>query len=74
MMKVRIKKGNPWLNFLIALVWLGLGVFQVLVNDVLRWSDYGYLIIGFLYLMIFFYQMIRKYMKAKTSGSYLIET
>lgn len=61
-MKIRFKKKILHRNLIIGIVWTGLGVFSVLVNDILRWSDYGYLLVGFLYIGHYLYDVTNQYL------------
>jgi len=61
-MKIRFKKKRLYANLIIGIVWTGLGVFNVLEDDNLRWSDYGYLVIGLLYVGHYLYDLTNQYL------------
>lgn len=49
-MKIRFKKKRLRANLLLGLVWVGFGIISMEINDNVRWTDYGYMAIGLLYL------------------------
>ncbi len=56
-MKIRFKKKRRYINLILGLVWTGLGVFSLVEDESLRWTDYGYLIVGILYLGHYLYNL-----------------
>lgn len=49
-MKIHFKKKRLRANLLLGLIWIAFGVFSIEANDPVRWTDYGYMVIGLLYL------------------------
>ncbi|MFD2291222.1 hypothetical protein ACFSKN_10000 [Mariniflexile gromovii] len=49
-------------NLIVGLFWIGFGVFNVLQEDNLRWQDYGYLVIGILYVGHYLYDLTNQYL------------
>lgn len=61
-MKIRFKKKKSYINLIFGLAWGGLGVFNLLQDDNLRWPDYGYLLAGILYLGHYLYDLSNQYL------------
>ena len=65
-MKIRFKKKRIYTNLILGLLWTGLGIYNVIEDDNLRWTDYLYLIIGILYILHFFYDLLNQYLTIET--------
>ena len=61
-MKIRFKKKRLYINLILGLVWTGLGVFSLLEDESLRWTDYGYLVAGIVYLGHYLYDINNQYL------------
>jgi hypothetical protein len=61
-MKIIFKKKRLYINLILELVWTGLGVFSLLEDESLRWTDYGYLVVGILYLGHYLYDLNNQYL------------
>jgi hypothetical protein len=61
-MKIRFKKKRLYINLILGLVWTGLGVFSLLEDESLRWTDHGYLVVGILYLGHYLYDLNNQYL------------
>ena len=61
-MKIRFKKKRLYINLILGLVWTGLGVFSLLEDESLRWTDYGYLLAGILYIGHYLYDLNNQYL------------
>ena len=61
-MKIKFKRKRLHANLIIGIVWSGLGFFNVLGDDNLRWTDYGYLLIGLLYIGQYIYDLTNQYL------------
>lgn len=61
-MKIRFKKKRLYANLIIGIVWTGLGIFNLIEDNNLRWSDYGYLVIGALYIGHYLYDLTNQYL------------
>jgi hypothetical protein len=61
-MKIIFKKKRLYINLILGLVWTGLGVFSLLEDESLRWTDYGYLVVGILYLGHYLYDLNNQYL------------
>ncbi|WP_111625886.1 hypothetical protein [Gelidibacter algens] len=61
-MKIKFKKKRIYINLILGLVWIGLGIFSLLENESLRWTDYGYLLAGVLYLGHYLYDLNNQYL------------
>lgn len=49
-MKIRFKHKRLRAHLLIGLVWIAFGMVSLVTNDTARWTDYGYMAVGLLYL------------------------
>lgn len=49
-MKIHFKPKRLRANLIIGSIWVAFGVFSLEANDPVRWTDYGYIAIGLLYL------------------------
>lgn len=61
-MKIRFKRKTLYANLIIGLVWTGLGIFLIFEDDASRWFEYGYLVIGIIYLGIYFFDVTYQYL------------
>jgi hypothetical protein len=61
-MKIKFKKKRLYPNLLLGLLWTAIGVFNILEDNNLRWMDYGYFVIGILYLLHFIYDFKNQYL------------
>ena len=61
-MKIRFKKKRLYASLIIGIVWTGLGIFNLITDKHLRWSDYGYLVIGALYIGHYLYDLTFQYL------------
>ncbi len=65
-MKIRFKKKRIYPNLILGLFWTVLGIYNIIEEDNLRWPDYLYLIIGFLFICHFFNDLINEYLTIET--------
>ena len=56
-MKIRFKKKRLYINIILGLVWTILGISRLLEDKELGWLDYGYLLIGVLYIGHFLFDL-----------------
>ncbi len=61
-MKIKFKKKRLLANLILGIVWIGLGVFNVWEAKNNRWSDYGYLVIGILYVGHYLFDLTNQYL------------
>lgn len=61
-MKIKFKKKRLRANLILGIVWIILGTLSVFENDTLHWSDYGYLVIGILYIGYYLYDLTNQYL------------
>ena len=61
-MKIKFKKKRLRVNLILGIVWIILGTLNLLTDDKIRWTDYGYLVIGILYVGHYFYDLKNKYL------------
>ena len=59
-MKIPFKKKRLLINLLLGLIWLSLGLLDIIDQEA-KWSDYGFLIVGFLYIGHYLYDLKVKY-------------
>ena len=61
-MKIIFKKKRLYINLILGIIWSGFGVFNLLEDDNLRWSNYGFLTIGIFYIIHYLYDLINQYL------------
>ena len=61
-MKIRFKKKRLYINLILGLLWIGIVVFSLLEDASLRWTDYGYLVAGIVYLGHYLYDINNQYL------------
>lgn len=61
-MKIRFKKRRLYANLIVGIIWTGLGIFNVIETEALKWIDYGYLVVGFLYISHYLYDDFNQYL------------
>ncbi|NJB37230.1 hypothetical protein [Croceivirga sp. JEA036] len=61
-MKIKFKKKRLYLNLILGLVWFALGILNLTEDDKIRWTDYGYLLAGILYIGHFLYDLTNQYL------------
>lgn len=61
-MTIPYKKKHVITTLIFGVVWLILGLLNLNYNDENRWFDYGYLVIGLLYMVLYIYQKQVKYL------------
>jgi len=61
-MKIKFKKKRLLAHLLLGMVWIGLGILSIVVNDEIRWTDYGYLVIGILYVGHYLHDLTYQYL------------
>lgn len=61
-MKIKYKKKRIYINLGLGLLWISLGVINFIEDDTIRWTDYGYLLIGILYLGQYLWDITNQYL------------
>lgn len=61
-MKIKYKKKRLYANLTIGVVWVILGIINLILEEKIEWNDYGYLAIGVLYIGLFFYEILNQYL------------
>ncbi|MCB4800301.1 hypothetical protein [Neotamlana laminarinivorans] len=61
-MKIKFKKKRLYINLILGLVWLALGILNLTEDDKIRWTDYGYLVAGILYIGHYLYDLTNQYL------------
>jgi len=61
-MKIGYKKRQMNLNLFFGLIWFINGILQAVFNENPKWFDYFWFILSGLYLIIYFYQIKKKYL------------
>ncbi len=64
-MKIKLKKSRLYTNLVFACIWITLGLLNVIGNDYLKWTDFGYLFIGALYLIHYLFDLTNQYLIIK---------
>ena len=61
-MRIGYKKKHMNINLIFGLVWLVWFFLGILTKDEPNWTDYGWIVISAMYLIVFFYQRQNKYL------------
>jgi len=61
-MKIRFKKKRLYMSAILGIVWTGFGIYNILEDENLRWSDYIYLLVGILYIGHYLFDLINQYL------------
>ena len=61
-MKIKFKKKRLRVNLILGIVWIGIGTLSIVTDDEIRWTDYGYLVIGILYVGHYLYDLKNQYL------------
>ena len=61
-MKIKFKKKRLRVNLILGIVWIILGTLSIVTDDKIRWTDYGYLVIGILYVGHYLYDLKNQYL------------
>jgi hypothetical protein len=61
-MKIKFKKKRLRVNLILGIVWIILGTLNLVTDDKIRWNDYGYLVIGILYVGHYLYDLKNQYL------------
>ena len=61
-MKIKFKKKRLITNLVLGIVWIILGTLSIVTDDKIRWTDYGYLVIGILYVGHYLYDLTNQYL------------
>jgi len=61
-MKIRFKKKRLYMSAILGIFWTGLGIFNLIEDENLRWSDYIYLLVGILYIGHFIFDYMNQYL------------
>ncbi len=59
---IKYKKKRLFINLILGLVWVILGVFNLYTDTKILWYDYGYILAGVLYLGTFFWEYRYQYL------------
>ena len=61
-MKIKYKKKRNYINLVLGLFWILLGVISLIQDDSIRWTDYGYLLAGTLYIGQYLWDFTNQYL------------
>ena len=61
-MRIAYQKRNLNIDLILGIVWLIFGLLSLNYNGENNWNDYGYLVFGILYLILYFDQKRNKYL------------
>jgi hypothetical protein len=61
-MKIKYKKKRIYINLAFGIFWILLGVINFIEGDTIRWTDYGYLLAGILYLGQYLWNITNQYL------------
>jgi hypothetical protein len=61
-MKISYKKRQMNINLIFGLIWFAWFFINILTKEKTSWLDYGWIVISFIYLSLYFYQRQYKYL------------
>lgn len=61
-MRIRYKKKQVKLNFILAIVWLIYGTVLIMFNDDVNWFEYDWFVFSAIYFIMYLYQKKEKYL------------
>lgn len=61
-MKIKFKKKRNYINLSLGIFWILLGVISFIEDDSIRWTDYGYLLVGTLYVSQYLWDITNQYL------------
>ncbi len=61
-MKIKYKKKRIYINLGLGILWILLGVINFIEGDTIRWTDYGYLLAGILFLGQYLWDITNQYL------------
>ena len=61
-MKIKLKKKHLNINLILGIVWFLFGVMELSFSENIGWFDYGSLVFGVLYFILYFYQKKYQYL------------
>jgi len=64
-MNIRYKKKRLFLNLTFGIIWLILGISGNYLKESVRWMDYGFVIISFLFIATYLYESNKQYVTIK---------
>ncbi len=64
-MKIRYKKKRLLFNLAIGVAWLILGILGNNLKETVRWMDYGFVFISFLFIATYLYESTQQYITIK---------
>jgi hypothetical protein len=65
-MKIRFKKKRLYMSALLGIVWTGLGIYNIIEDENLRWMDYVYLLVGILYIGHYLFDFKNQYLRIES--------
>lgn len=64
-MKIKLKKKRLYWNVVLGLVWIGIGVMNIVEQDDLRWTNFIFFFLGLFYIGHFLNDYINPYLTIK---------
>ncbi|MDC6389445.1 hypothetical protein PP182_12180 [Maribacter sp. PR1] len=64
-MKIKFKKKRLYIHLVLGLIWIGLAILRIWEEGNAGWMDYGFLLVGTLYLGHFLYDSYHQYIVIK---------
>ena len=61
-MKIKFKKKRLRANLILGIVWAIFGILSMFIDDAVRWTDYGYMLIGILYIGHYLHDRANQYL------------
>lgn len=61
-MKIHFKRKRLRANLILGLIWVGFGIVSLVAEDRKSWTDYGYMVVGLIYLGHYAYDRSQQYL------------
>ncbi|WP_250434331.1 hypothetical protein [Hanstruepera flava] len=62
-MRIEFKKNRLYVNLIIGILWMSLGVYKLIFGNQPHWFEYSYFLLGAIYLGMVFNELIYPYLK-----------
>jgi len=61
-MIIKFKKKRLHVNLILGIIWIVFGTLSIVTDDEIRWTDYGYSVIGILYVGHYLFDLTNQYL------------
>ena len=61
-MKIKFKEKTLYTSLVLGLTYIGIGIYNLIIDVNLRWSNYVFLLVGLLFVGLYIYNVINQYL------------